>query len=105
MDRNINAPFMLPISEKYVELGVMIMGKIESGRVKKGDSLLLMPNKVSGIRCPWRELPTSLSSRFGDYGVPRFPIFDSFLNTTSETPCFTPRLPDFRAMIQPSAGC
>jgi peptide chain release factor subunit 3 len=46
MDRDINAPFMLPVSEKYVELGTMVMGKIESGRVKKGDALLLMPNKV-----------------------------------------------------------
>ncbi|ORY33045.1 P-loop containing nucleoside triphosphate hydrolase protein [Naematelia encephala] len=53
MDRNINAPFMLPISEKYNEMGTMVMGKIESGRVKKGDQLLLMPNKstveVAGI--------------------------------------------------------
>ncbi|GFZ47263.1 Eukaryotic peptide chain release factor GTP-binding subunit [Saitozyma sp. JCM 24511] len=53
MDRDINAPFMLPVSEKYVELGTMVMGKIESGRVKKGDALLLMPNKsqveVAGI--------------------------------------------------------
>ncbi|CAD6573330.1 MAG: translation termination factor GTPase eRF3 [Tremellales sp. Tagirdzhanova-0007] len=53
MDRNVNAPFMLPISEKYNEMGTMVMGKIESGRVKKGDSLLMMPNKggveVSGI--------------------------------------------------------
>jgi peptide chain release factor subunit 3 len=50
LDRDINAPFMLPISEKYNELGTMVMGKVESGRVKKGDSLLLMPNKV----CPYR---------------------------------------------------
>ncbi len=49
MDRDVNAPFMLPISEKYNEMGTMIMGKIESGRVKKGDSLLMMPNKVSTI--------------------------------------------------------
>jgi translation elongation factor EF-1alpha len=46
MDRNINATFMLPVSEKYNELGTMVMGKIESGLVKKGDTLLLMPNKV-----------------------------------------------------------
>ena len=46
MDRNINAPFMLPVSEKYNELGTMVMGKIESGHIKKGDTLLLMPNKV-----------------------------------------------------------
>jgi peptide chain release factor subunit 3 len=46
-DRNINGPFMLPISEKYNELGTIAVGKIESGRVKKGDQLLLMPNKVN----------------------------------------------------------
>lgn len=45
LDRDVNAPFMLPVSEKFNELGTMIMGKIESGRVRKGDSLLLMPNK------------------------------------------------------------
>jgi peptide chain release factor subunit 3 len=49
MDRDINAAFMLPISEKYNEMGTMVMGKVESGRVKKGDSLLLMPNKVSPV--------------------------------------------------------
>jgi peptide chain release factor subunit 3 len=48
-DRKINAPFMLPVSEKYNEMGSIVVGKIESGRVKKGDSLLLMPNKVSNV--------------------------------------------------------
>lgn len=47
LDRDVNAPFMLPISEKYNELGTMVMGKIESGRVRKGDTLLLMPNRAS----------------------------------------------------------
>ncbi|KAK4687319.1 peptide chain release factor subunit 3, partial [Tremellales sp. Uapishka_1] len=47
MDRDVNAPFMLPISEKYNEMGTMVMGKIESGRVKKGDSILMMPNKTT----------------------------------------------------------
>ena len=47
MDRDVNAPFMFPVSEKYNEMGTMVMGKIESGRVKKGDTLLCMPNKVS----------------------------------------------------------
>ncbi len=51
-DRKVNAPFMMPVSEKYAEMGAIVVGKIESGRVKSGDKLLLMPNKVSsnGIR-------------------------------------------------------
>ncbi|GHJ86207.1 hypothetical protein NliqN6_2609 [Naganishia liquefaciens] len=52
-DRKVNAPFMLPVSEKYNEMGAMVVGKAETGHVKKGDSLLLMPNKanveVSGV--------------------------------------------------------
>ncbi|KAL7415535.1 P-loop containing nucleoside triphosphate hydrolase protein [Mrakia frigida] len=45
-DRKVNAPFMLPISEKYNDLGTIVVGKIESGRVYRGDTLLLMPNRV-----------------------------------------------------------
>ncbi|GAA5953701.1 hypothetical protein JCM21900_001706 [Sporobolomyces salmonicolor] len=47
MDRKNNAPLMMPISEKYSDMGCIVVGKVESGRVKKGDNLLLMPNKAS----------------------------------------------------------
>jgi peptide chain release factor subunit 3 len=46
VDRKINAPLMMPISEKYKDMGTIIVGKIESGHIRKGDSLILMPNKV-----------------------------------------------------------
>lgn len=38
---------MVPISEKYKDLGTMVVGKIESGRVAKGDTVLMMPNRVA----------------------------------------------------------
>lgn len=47
MDRKNNAPLMMPISEKYTDMGTVVVGKVESGKLKKGQSLLLMPNKVS----------------------------------------------------------
>lgn len=47
VNRTINAPFMLPISGKMKDLGTVVEGKIASGHVKKGDSLLMMPNSVS----------------------------------------------------------
>ncbi|VDC02078.1 unnamed protein product [Peniophora sp. CBMAI 1063] len=51
--RNINAPLMMPISEKYKDLGTVAVGKIESGAMRKGDTLLVMPNRqtveVAGI--------------------------------------------------------
>lgn len=46
MDRHINAPFMLPIAGKMKDLGTVVEGKIESGHIKKGQSTLLMPNKI-----------------------------------------------------------
>ncbi|THV08588.1 hypothetical protein K435DRAFT_740811 [Dendrothele bispora CBS 962.96] len=45
VDRKINAPLMMPISEKYKDMGTIVVGKIESGHIRKGDELLLMPNK------------------------------------------------------------
>lgn len=38
---------MMPVSEKYKDMGTVVVGKIESGRVRKGDSLLMMPNHVT----------------------------------------------------------
>lgn len=49
MDRKNNAPLMMPISEKYTDMGTVVVGKVESGKLKKGQSLLLMPNKVSCV--------------------------------------------------------
>lgn len=46
VDRKINSPLMMPVSEKYKDMGTIVVGKIESGHIRKGDSLILMPNKV-----------------------------------------------------------
>ncbi|TFK28769.1 eukaryotic polypeptide chain release factor 3 [Coprinopsis marcescibilis] len=46
VDRKINAPLMMPISEKYKDMGTVVVGKIESGFLTKGDELILMPNKT-----------------------------------------------------------
>ena len=47
VDRKIRAPLMIPVSEKYKDMGTVVVGKIESGRLRKGDTLLLMPNRTS----------------------------------------------------------
>lgn len=36
----------MPIIDKFKDMGTVVMGKIESGSICEGDSLLLMPNKV-----------------------------------------------------------
>lgn len=39
----------MPIIDKYRDMGTFIMGKVEAGVAKKGQSLLLMPNRVSNV--------------------------------------------------------
>ncbi|SPQ26860.1 125503c8-c9c1-4dff-b4b9-69b73ec698fc [Thermothielavioides terrestris] len=47
LERKVNAPFMMAVAGKYRDMGTMIEGKIEAGVVKKGMSLIMMPNKQS----------------------------------------------------------
>ena len=44
IQRNLNAPFMMPIGAKYRDMGTMIEGRIEAGVVQKTSSLIMMPN-------------------------------------------------------------
>lgn len=46
LNRNVTGPFMMPIVDRYNDRGTIVMGKVESGGCKKGDNLLVMPNKV-----------------------------------------------------------
>ncbi|CAG8554008.1 7267_t:CDS:10 [Ambispora leptoticha] len=58
LDRKIDAPLMIPIIEKYkasmnpqkemifwYDMGTVVVGKVESGKVRKGQMVLIMPNR------------------------------------------------------------
>ena len=45
--RNNDGPFMMPIIEKYSDMGAVVMGKVESGMCSKGQTLAIYPNRVS----------------------------------------------------------
>ena len=36
MKRNIGGPFMMPIVDKFADMGTILIGKVESGECKKG---------------------------------------------------------------------
>lgn len=52
-ERRLNGPLLIPINEKYKDMGTMVNGKIESGKVRKGQNVLIMPNRrvaeITGI--------------------------------------------------------
>ncbi|CAH8357272.1 unnamed protein product [Eruca vesicaria subsp. sativa] len=43
--RDPSGPFRMPIIDKFKDMGTVVMGKVESGSIKEGDSLIIMPNK------------------------------------------------------------
>ncbi|KAL7041618.1 hypothetical protein ACKWTF_000835 [Chironomus riparius] len=46
MNRKTDGPFIMPIVDKYKDMGTVVMGKVESGVAKKGQNLLVMPNRT-----------------------------------------------------------
>lgn len=46
MLRFIDRPFIMPIADKYKDMGTVVMGKVEAGEAKKGQTLMVLPNKV-----------------------------------------------------------
>lgn len=44
-ERKINAPLMMPVSTKWKDLGTILEGKLESGHIKKGNKVLMMPGE------------------------------------------------------------
>lgn len=44
--RDPKGPFRMPLIDKYRDMGTVVMGKIESGSVRRGETLIVMPNKA-----------------------------------------------------------
>jgi len=64
LNRTVDGPLRMPLIEKYKDMGTVVMGKIESGLVKLGDKLCVMPNKikveVSSIYCEDEETDSAI---------------------------------------------
>ncbi|CAG9857188.1 unnamed protein product [Phyllotreta striolata] len=46
LTRKTDGPFIMPIVDKYKDMGTVLMGKVESGECKKGQTMLIMPNRT-----------------------------------------------------------
>ncbi|XP_047920028.1 eukaryotic peptide chain release factor GTP-binding subunit ERF3A isoform X1 [Anser cygnoides] len=44
-NRSADGPIRLPIVDKYKDMGTVVLGKLESGSICKGQQLVMMPNK------------------------------------------------------------
>lgn len=49
ISRKMDGPFIMPVADKFKDMGTVLMGKVEAGVIRVGSALLLMPNKVQVI--------------------------------------------------------
>ncbi|KAF8025206.1 hypothetical protein BT93_F2139 [Corymbia citriodora subsp. variegata] len=45
--RDPKGPFRMPIIDKFKDMGTVVMGKVESGSIREGESMIVMPYKAS----------------------------------------------------------
>ncbi|KAJ2449562.1 translation termination factor GTPase eRF3 [Coemansia sp. RSA 2424] len=112
IERRINGPLRIPISEKHSEQGTaVISGKIESGNVKLNQKVIIMPGKLTcevvGIfgedeNNAENEKQTAVCGdnvRLRLRGVDDEAIFPGYVLTDIKNPCHTTRAFDARLMI------
>lgn len=94
LSREDSGPFRMPIADKYKDMGTIVMGKVESGGVTKGASLLLMPNRVTvevlGIMRVEEEVPAAFSGdniKLKLRGVEEEDILPGFVLCEPSLPC------------------
>jgi len=46
INRQLDGPFMMPIGDKYTDMGTVVIGKVESGSCEKGQALAIYPNRT-----------------------------------------------------------
>ena len=44
--RDADGPLRIPVLDKYADRGLIVMGKVESGTVREGQKVLLMPQRI-----------------------------------------------------------
>lgn len=44
--RDPNAPLRIPVVDRYSDRGIMVMGKVESGIIRPGDKVIVMPTRT-----------------------------------------------------------
>ncbi|KAM0948550.1 putative protein-synthesizing GTPase [Dioscorea sansibarensis] len=103
--RDPKGPLRMPIIDKYKDMGTVVMGKVESGSIQEGDSLLIMPNKahvkVVAVYCdedkvsragPGENLRVKLS------GIEEEEILTGFVLSSVASP--VPATFEFKAQLQ-----
>ncbi|CAD5123428.1 DgyrCDS11778 [Dimorphilus gyrociliatus] len=106
IDRMFDGPLRLPVVDKYKDMGTIILGKIESGKLSRGDQVILMPNKqICEITTLWSDEEDVESALSGENvklklkGVEEEEVSPGFVLCHSLNLCHTGRVFDGQIVV------
>lgn len=106
LDRNYNGPFRMPIVDKYKDMGTVILGKVECGSIKRGQTCLMMPNrKEVEVLNIWLDEDEISSCRSGENvklklkGIEEEEVTPGFVLCDPSSPCSVGRVFDAQVVI------
>ena len=105
-ERSGDGPLRIPIIGRFREMGTVVTGKIESGTIRRGDQLVLMPNdrKVEALQI-WADETEVESALNGDNvrvklkGVEEEDVQAGFILCDTASPCKTGKVFDGQVVI------
>jgi len=106
LDRTVEGPFRMPIIDRYKDMGTVVLGKVEMGTAKKGQQLLMMPNRtVVEIIQLWSDddevstIGSGQNVKIKLKGVEEEDVSQGFVLCDSINTCRTGRLFDAQVVI------
>ncbi|XP_077980483.1 eukaryotic peptide chain release factor GTP-binding subunit ERF3A-like [Glandiceps talaboti] len=106
LSRTSDGPLRLPVIEKYKDMGTILLGKVESGSISKGQSVVLMPNKttveVLAVISDEEEVSKALTGeniKCKVKGVEEEDVLSGFVLCESVNTCHTARIFDAQIVI------
>lgn len=106
IDRYLDGPFVMPVVDKYKDMGTVCFGKVESGMADRGDQLILMPNrKVVEILQLWSDEDEVQQVKSGENvkvklkGVEEEEVSPGFVLCEIDKPCKVAKIFDAQVVI------
>ncbi|XP_022244630.1 eukaryotic peptide chain release factor GTP-binding subunit ERF3A-like [Limulus polyphemus] len=106
LNRPVEGPFIMPVVDKYKDMGTVVLGKIESGAVKRGQQLILMPiRKQVEVLTLWTDEDEVNMVASGDSikiklkGVEEEEVQSGFVLCDADNPCTVGKIFDAQVVI------
>ncbi|XP_014663209.1 PREDICTED: eukaryotic peptide chain release factor GTP-binding subunit ERF3A-like [Priapulus caudatus] len=106
MSRQQEGPVRMPIVDRYRDMGTVVLGKLESGKIYKGQMLLLMPNRTSvevmtiiSDEIDTNEAESGENIKVKLKGVEEEDVSQGFVLCTPNAPCSTASTFDAQVVI------